>query len=243
MQINESRTIADMVTENIRTAHVFRKYGIDFCCGGGVSLRKASEKAKIDYEKLSEELLKVDTPVQVEQDFNNRRPDELADHISNVHHKYIEENIPLIIGYANRVVQVHGQHYPELIQIQRLFSEAVIELGGHTMKEENILFPFIKEMVRAEGEGITPEIPSFGTVDNPIKVMEQDHEEVAGIFRRIAALANGYTPPSGVCNTFRAFYSKLEEFNEDLQQHVHLESNILFPKAIELEKKLFPEED
>ena len=239
MDLQETKTVADFVTENIKTAHVFKKYGIDFCCGGGVSLKKAAEKAEVDYALLSADLLNVENSVTRANDFNHWELDFLVDHIFNVHHGYISESTPLIVQYAARVVEVHGEHFPELMEVQRLFSEVAVELGGHCKKEELILFPFIKKMLQAKRGGTKIERPRFDTVDNPIRIMETDHEEAGAIFRKIANLTKNYTPPAGACNTFRAFYSKLDEFEQDLHQHVHLENNILFPKAMKLERELF----
>ena len=238
MNTLESKTVADLVTENIKTAHIFKKYGIDFCCGGGISVKRAAEKASISYADLERDLLGVENTTGRADNYNSWKLDFLTDHIINVHHGYVEENIPLVAQYAARVVQVHGSHYPELVQIQQLFSEVSKELGAHMKKEELILFPFIKKMVKAKSEGTAFTPPHFGTVDNPIKMMEAEHEEAGEIFRRIAVLTNNYTPPQGACNTFRAFYAKLEEFEQDLHHHVHLENNILFPKALKLEKEL-----
>lgn len=243
MKIQETRTVAEMVTENIKTAHIFKKYGIDFCCGGGISIKRAAEKANVNFFVLERELLGIQKISGKEENYNSWSLDFLADHIVNVHHSYIEENIPLIVQYASRVVQVHSQDQPELIQIQRLFSEVAVDLGGHLKKEELILFPFIKKMVKAKKEGTPLEKPRFDTVDNPIKMMETDHEEAGYIFKRISTLSNNFTPPAGACNTYRAFYAKLEEFEQDLHQHVHLENNILFPKAIALEKELSLKEE
>ena len=238
MNTLESKTVADLVTENIQTAHIFKKYGIDFCCGGGINVKLAAEKAKIRYIDLEKELLDVENSTGRTNNYNSWKLDFLTDHIINFHHAYVQENIPLIYQYALRVVRVHGSNYPELLQVQRLFSEISGELRAHLKKEEENLFPFIKNMVKAQEEGNDFSPPDFGTVDNPIKMMETEHEEAGGILRQISALTNHYTPPQGACNTFRAFYAKLEEFEQDLHQHVHLENNILFPKALKLEKQL-----
>lgn len=238
MNTIETKTVADMVTENIKTAHVFKKYGIDFCCGGGVSIQKACEKANVNYEDLMKDLLGVENSVSHATNYNNWALDFLTDHIINVHHTYVEENIPLLIQYSDRVAKVHGHHYNELLEINALVHEVAGELSAHMKKEELILFPFIKKMVRAKKEGTELNPPHFGTVDNPIKMMEAEHEEAGEILRRIAELSNNYTPPQGACNTYRAFYAKLEEFEQDLHQHVHLENNILFPKSLKLEKEL-----
>lgn len=196
-------TVASLVSRNIKTAHVFKKFGIDFCCGGGVAIKTAAEKAKIDFNVLEAELKKVNNSTTSSYEYDNWALDFLVDHIVNIHHSYVMENIPLVIGYASRVVQVHSNDYPELIQIQRLFSELSIELSGHLKKEENIVFPFIKKLVKAEKEGTTFEKPDFGTIDNPIKIMEEDHQESGAIFKRIANLSKNFTPPAGACNTFR----------------------------------------
>ncbi len=234
----QEKTVADVVTENIKAAHIFKKYGIDFCCGGGISIKKACEKVKIDPSVLESEILSLDAVQDRTKDFNSWKLDFLTDHIVNIHHAYVEESMPLLLQYAQRVRQVHGHHYKELGEIEALVKKVVQELAAHMKKEELILFPFIKKLVKAEREG--SEIPEihFGTVENPIKMMEAEHEEAGEIMRRISELSNNYTPPQGACNTYRAFYSKLDEFEQDLHQHVHLENNILFPKALALEKKL-----
>jgi len=231
----EDKTVAEVVAENIKTAHVFKKYGIDFCCGGGISIDKACEKKDVDFEKLKAELLSVDEAPRA-YNYNAWELDFLIDHIINVHHSYVEESIPLILQYSNRVAEVHGHHYTEVLKINELFTEVANELASHMKKEEIILFPYIKKLIvlRKENAAITP--PPFGTVNNPIQMMESEHESAGDIFKEIATLTNNYTPPEGACNTFRALYAKLDEFEQDLHQHIHLENNILHPKAIQLEK-------
>lgn len=233
-----SRTVADLVTENIKTAHVFKKYGIDFCCGGGISIEKACEKAGLDQDVVINELLNVNSAVDRATNYNQWELDFLTDHIINVHHTYVEENIPLLLQYSDRVAKVHGHHYTELLEIKELVRKVSGELSAHMKKEELILFPFIKKLVKAKKEGSEAPQAPFGTVDNPIKMMEVEHEDAGEILRKIAQLSNNYTPPESACNTYRAFYAKLDEFEQDLHQHVHLENNILFPKALQLEKEL-----
>ncbi len=234
----QERTVADVVTENIKAAHIFKKHGIDFCCGGGISIARACEKAKVDPAVLEEELLNLDKVQDRAHDYNSWKLDFLTDHIINVHHAYVEESSPLLLQYSKRVNHVHGNHYTELAEIEALVTEVVQAMAAHQRKEELILFPFIKKLVAAEREN--GEVPAihFGTVENPIKMMEDEHEEAGEIMRKIAKLSNNYTPPQGACNTYRAFYAKLDEFEQDLHQHIHLENNILFPKALKLEKKL-----
>lgn len=234
----QERTVADVVTENIKAAHIFKKHGIDFCCGGGVSIQRACEKAKIDSSILLEELKNLDNAPDRAFDYNSWKLDFLADHIVNVHHHYVEESSPLLLQYSKRVNHVHGSHYTELTEIEELVTKVVQAMAGHQRKEELILFPFIKKLVKAEAEGT--EVPSthFGSVENPIHMMEEEHEEAGDILKRIAELSDNFTPPQGACNTYKAFYAKLAEFEEDLHQHIHLENNILFPKALKLENTL-----
>lgn len=237
MTIIDNKTVAEVVSENIKTAHVFKKYGIDFCCGGGISIDKACEKKNIDYAQLKAELLKVDDAPRA-YDYNKWELDFLIDHILNIHHTYVAESIPLIIQYSDRVAEVHGHHYTEVLEINKLFKEVADELASHMKKEEIILFPYIKELLRLKKENENLTTPPFGTVNNPIHMMESEHEAAGDIFKEIAWLTNNYSPPDEACNTFRALYAKLEEFENDLHQHIHLENNILHPKAIQLEKEL-----
>lgn len=233
-----TKTVAQMVTEDFRTAEVFKKFGIDFCCGGKQKIEDVCRKKGIDpadLEKaLREKLEKSDASAQ---NFNEWKLDFLADYIVNVHHKYVADNIPLLREFTAKVARVHGEAHSEVVEIARLFEAVASELEQHMMKEENILFPYIKELARAESSGpITS--PPFGTVGNPIRMMEMEHENAGNILKKIGELSNGFTPPPDACNTYRVSYLKLREFEMDLHQHIHLENNILFPKAIELESRL-----
>ena len=238
MIITENKTVAEVVTENIKTAHIFKKHGIDFCCGGGITIEKACSKNNVDYSVLESELKNIDISASRATNYDAWELDFLIDHIINVHHSYVLESIPLILQYANKVAKVHGHHYKEVVEINDLFTEVAKELSLHLEKEEIVLFPYVKELVKAKRENVKPVSPHFGVVNNPIQVMENEHEAAGDIFKKISKLSTNYTPPKEACNTFRALYSKLEEFEQDLHQHIHLENNILFPKSIQLEKEL-----
>ena len=144
----------------------------------------------------------------------------------------------MIIQYSDKVAKVHGHHYVEVVKINELFHEIANELNQHMKKEEMILFPYIKQIAEAKKNGTPLSSAPFGTVKNPIKMMEHEHDSAGDIIKEIAKLSNNFTPPESACNTFRALYSKLEEFQNDLFQHIHLENNILYPKAIKLELEL-----
>jgi len=238
MENIEEKTVAEIVTENIKTADVFKKNGIDFCCGGNVKVTEICEKKGVDFNTLKEEIYNMELQPSSAHDFNSWDLDFLADYILNTHHKYVVEANELIIQYSDKVAKVHGHHYTEVVEINRLFHALASELSMHMHKEEMMLFPYIKQLAVAKknGEEITP--PPFGTIQNPINMMEAEHVDAGDIISQLAALSNNFTPPPEACNTFRALYAKLEEYQNDLFQHIHLENNILFPKAIQLEKEL-----
>jgi regulator of cell morphogenesis and NO signaling len=152
----------------------------------------------------------------------------------NTHHSYVKKYLPEIRGYAAKVAKVHGGAHPELATIQTLVETLNAELLGHLHKEEAILFPFIKRLVKVEpGQNA---FSPFGTIQNPISVMELEHETAGGILEKIRALTNNYTLPADACASYSLLYRMLDEFENDLHTHVHLENNILFPKALALEK-------
>jgi len=238
MENLDIKTVAEAVTENIKTAHIFKKHGIDFCCGGGISISKACEKNGVDYNTIIKELKAIDKDASLMNNFDEWELDFLIDYIVNTHHKYVEENIVLLKQYGARVAKVHGHHYTELLEIEKIIYAISDELTVHMKKEELILFPFVKKLVAAKKNNTSVAIPHFGTVDNPIKMMEVEHDDAGEALRTISKLTNTYQTPDDACNTFKALYSKLEEFEDNLHQHVHLENNILFPKARKLETEL-----
>ncbi|RMH76286.1 MAG: iron-sulfur cluster repair di-iron protein, partial [Calditrichaeota bacterium] len=151
---------------------------------------------------------------------------------------YVRESIPLLREYTAKVARVHGDAHPEMVEIARCFEELAQEMEQHMMKEEQVLFPYIKQMVVAEKQGRLLPPPPFGTVQNPIRMMEMEHDRAGELMKQIRKLSRDFSPPEDACNTYRVTYHKLEEFEADLHQHVHLENNILFPGAIALEEKL-----
>lgn len=232
-------TIGQLVSKDFRKAEVFKKFGLDFCCGGKKTLTKACSEKGLDVVQIEKELKAVEEqPAQSSQDYNEWELDFLADYIVNTHHKYILRAIPTIFEYTQKVAKVHGERNPEAIEIANRFLKVVDELNRHMMKEENVLFPYIKILVSNKKQKVALEPSPFGTIENPIKMMETEHDEVGVLMENINKLSNGYTPPANACTTFRLSYAKLKEFEDDLHQHIHLENNILFPKAIALEKEV-----
>ena len=229
------KTIAEIVTEDFKKAAVFKKYGIDFCCGGKKSLKSVCEKKRLNLNEIIEELAQVDTRTESEIDqYNKWRLDHLVEHIVSKHHTYVSEQIPIIKAFITKVSRVHGEAHPETKTIAILFEQVAQELEHHMMKEERILFPYIKSL--AQGKNVE-EMP-FGSIQNPITMMEKEHEGAGLLFEKIGELTNNFTPPAYACNTFKASYHLLKEFENDLHVHIHLENNILFPKAIQLEHQI-----
>ncbi len=239
MKISNKDIIGEVVAKDYRTASVFKKAGIDFCCRGNRSIETVVEDEN-KMESLVAELNEVlDLKSQDQIDFQAWPLDLLADYIEKTHHRYVESKIQEIKPFLNKVAKVHGKNHPELMDIEMEFLTSAGELSMHMKKEELVLFPFIRKMVANEKQPDSIEEPHFGSVQNPVEMMKEEHDAEGERFRRIAKLSNDYPPPADACNTFRVTYSMLQEFEENLHQHIHLENNILFPKALKLEEKLF----
>ncbi len=236
-ELLKTRKVAELVNEDIKSAHVFKKYGIDFCCGGGVSIEKACEKKQVDLNLLLDELDQALRSTRTEVHYTDWSPGRLIGHIEQVHHRYVRESIPMILQYAAKVEGVHGQTHQALFMIHRVFKALADELMLHMAKEEGVLFPYIQRLDSASGTTGAEALPPFGTVRNPIAMMEQEHDEAGAMLADLEQLTNHFTPPDWACNTFRALYHKLEEFQDDLHLHIHLENNVLFPKALQLESR------
>lgn len=234
----KEKTIGEIVSDDYRKAEVFKKFKIDFCCGGKKTIAQACIDKGVDLIELKKELRDIDSQSKSpSQRYNTWPLDFLVDYILNTHHSYVSESIPLLLEYTKKVAKVHGAEHVEMIVVAEKIQDAANELTSHMYKEEKILFPYIKKLVSAQAssEKINRE---FGGILNPIQAMEHEHELVGDIFKTIRSVTNNYTPPADACNTFRVTLKKLEEFEDDLHQHIHLENNILFPKSEELEKRI-----
>lgn len=234
MKITAQTIIGDLVAQDYRTASVFKKEGIDFCCSGNRSIEEACSKKGIDSSSVLKTLEAVMTESSHQNtDYKSWPLDLLADYVEKKHHRYVKDKIVEIVPYLTKVASVHGSNHPELLEVLELFTGCAAELTAHMQKEEQILFPFVSAMVAGTGAK-----PAFGSVQNPIRVMMDEHTAEGERFRKIAALTNNYQAPSDACNTYRVTYALLKEFEDDLQLHIHLENNILFPQAVLLEEKL-----
>ncbi|HSH66391.1 MAG TPA: iron-sulfur cluster repair di-iron protein [Bacteroidia bacterium] len=224
-------TLGEIVAKDMHKAQIFKKHGIDFCCGGKKTVKQACAEKGLDVTLVEQELQqaeKIGTTRPLP--YNEWSLDFLADYIVNTHHAYVKKNMPDIRAYASKVAKVHGNHHPELVPIHQLVEDINAEFTAHMMKEEQILFPAIKAMALSKNNG-----SSFGSVKAPINMMEIEHESAGKNMEKIRELSDNYTLPEDACASYSLLYRMLAEFEEDLHTHVHLENNILFPKALELE--------
>jgi len=236
MELTKERIVGQLVAEDYRTATVFKNYEIDFCCNGNKTIAEACKQKNIDTRELIEKLQQVlATNQKGNTDFTAWPLDLLADYIEKNHHRFVRKKIEEITPLLHKVVKVHGDRHPELISIQELFTESAADLTMHMQKEEKVLFPFIRQMVEAEGNSVKAH---FGTVQKPIAMMNHEHDVEGERFRKISGLSNNYIPPDDACGTYKVTYALLKEFEDDLYLHIHLENNILFPEAIKMEASM-----
>jgi len=230
-----SITIGDVVAGDFRTAQVFQKYGIDFCCGGNVTVATACREKDIDAAQLQRELEQVVAePLDRSQNYSAWDLPFLADYIVNTHHVYLKENTDVIASYARKIAQVHGALHPEVIEIADVFDKIARDMAQHLRDEEERLFPAIKKIAARKKEGAAPDSGDIEELGKVLASLGHDHDEIGAATHAIRSLAKDYLVPEGVCNTFVVTYKKLKEFEDDLHKHVHLENNILFPKAARL---------
>lgn len=222
-----SRTIGEIVANDFRTASVFKNAGIDFCCGGNKSISDACREKGTDESVILQQLVTIsETPVAGAQNFNEWEPGFLCEYIVNTHHKFVLKNLPEIVFYTQKIADVHGNHHPELHEVSSLFSKINDELLQHLKNEEEILFPAIKQAQH----NLTA--PLKNTIITEINRMQGEHEFAGGAMDRINILTKNYLIPEDSCNTYKVTLQLLEQFEDDLHIHVHLENNILYKKAM-----------
>lgn len=232
-----SATVGDIVANDYRTAAVFEQFGIDFCCGGRRSLSDACQTASADPDAVRRALDALPHDVSSEGDVTRWPIQRLVDHIVATHHAYVRSALPTIARYLEKLVDVHGARHPELVRVQSHFESMRSDLEQHMMKEEQVLFPYVKDL--AERDGTCGQMLSpFGTVANPIRMMEREHREAADELAAMRELTNGYVKPDDGCTTYAVCMAELARFEQDLHLHVHLENNVLFPRALRLEEEI-----
>ncbi len=229
MNTNKQSSIGEIVANDFRAATLFKEAGIDFCCGGNKSISEACMEKGADVSRLIQQLETLaQTPVSSAMNFKEWDLGFLSDYIVNTHHKFVLKNMPELVFYTQKIADVHGAHHPELIEVADLFAKINEELLQHLKNEEEVLFPAIK----AAAINPSPEVKSI--IISEITRMQGEHEFAGGAMDKINVLTQNYLVPADACNTYRVSLQLLEQFEDDLHVHVHLENNILYPKALKL---------
>jgi regulator of cell morphogenesis and NO signaling len=242
MSVIVEKTVRELALENPAATRVFEKLGIDYCCGGNKSLAEACRAAKLPMEQVLESLEVAEhsaRAARVAQNHHTWQTEPLADlvaHIKNTHHQYTRDEIARLGPLFDKVCAVHGKNHPELLDVRDNFRALAQELTTHLMKEEMVLFPYLVRMEESviQKEPVLP--PPFGSVQNPISMMEHEHDSAGNALRAMRQASSGYAPPTDACVSYQTLYQALADFEADLHQHIHLENNILFPRAIAMEQ-------
>lgn len=218
------RTVRELVAERPGRSRIFQEFQIDFCCQGGRTLREACERKGVAIEEALARLEAEQASSSLPKDNPADLPlHDLADYIVEIHHGFLRRELPRLGAMATRVAQVHGGHTPSVVEVSQVFDGLFSELNSHMMKEEQILFPAISALSR---DRATP-MP----LDGPIHCMIHEHATAGDALARLRELTDGYQPPTGACNTWRALFAGLADLEEDLHRHIHLENHVLFPGA------------
>jgi regulator of cell morphogenesis and NO signaling len=238
MQTTLEKTVREIALENPSSIRVFESLGIDYCCGGKRPLTEACIRANVDYDRTLELLEKVksDSATPAAGEWTEKPLAAIVAHIVETHHAYVRQETARIGNLLTKVISKHAASHPELIQIEQLFSAVGQELATHMLKEEQVLFPYVVRMEEAVKSGEAVPTAFFGSVKRPIANMVAEHDDAGALLAQIRELSHGYVAPDGACPTFLALFRGLEEFERDLHHHVHLENNILFPRAVEMEQ-------
>lgn len=233
--LNLDVTVGELVAERAGRSRIFEELGIDYCCGGRKPLEQACAELGLDLQQVLQQLEESDRePVPDERDWTQAKMTELADHIEQTHHVYLRNELPRLTELTGKVGRVHGENHPELVEVNSVFLGLRAELESHMQKEEQILFPIIRELESADAaRGF-----HCGSVNNPIRVMEHEHDNAGRALSRLRELTGGYQVPGDACGTYRAMLDALEHLEKDLHLHIHKENNILFPRASRREAEL-----
>jgi regulator of cell morphogenesis and NO signaling len=239
MSVMTARTVRELAVENPAATRVFEKFGIDYCCGGNQLLEQACGKSGVAVDDVVDALeMEAETARAASQirEWQDEALSDLVAHIKSTHHKFTREETVRLSALLHKVCSVHGKNHPELFEVQSAFAGLAQELTMHMMKEDMVLFPYIVRMEQAviQREPVVP--APFGTVENPVAMMEHEHDSAGNALRAMRKASNDFALPADACISYRTLYGALQAFEADLHQHIHLENNILFPRAIAMEK-------
>jgi regulator of cell morphogenesis and NO signaling len=236
MNITGETKVKEIAAANPRATRILEQAGVDYCCGGNKSLHDACAHVGVSEEEITERLRENNADVEpADKNWASAPLGDLTQHIREKHHRYVREAVQRVPALLTRVKTKHGNNHPEIAEIEDLFLKIGRDMTMHMQTEEQILFPYIEALGRAANGEAVLEPPFFQTVRNPVQAMMEEHDAAAALVNRIHAASSAYTPPANACASYQALYRDLQEFEADLHEHVHLENNILFPRAIEME--------
>ena len=237
----QTKTIREIALEAPSTVRIFENHKIDFCCGGRIPFIEACSNAGADPLNVLTDLEHaLNRPDLADADpIEKKNAADLIDHIVCTHHLFTRNEVERLKPLADKVATRHGELHTELLEIREIVHRLGDDLMVHMQKEEMMLFPYIQRLERANTSNTVPMIPPFGTVNNPVRMMIFEHDQAGEMLKKIRALSSDYTTPADCCPSYTGLYAGLEDLEKDLHRHIHLENNILFPKAIELEQQLF----
>lgn len=238
MNINVASTVRDLAVTVPGATRVFEKLGIDYCCGGHRTLADACVKANVPVEQVTESLAQSDQAQAKEPEWSAASMTALIQHIVEKHHTFMKEELPRLEKLMNKVCAVHGESHPELLKLKTVFLELKHELDPHLLKEEQVLFPYLTNLEIALAHQSGAPRAFFGTVQNPVRMMTQEHEAAGDWLKEMREITNNYAVPAEACMSYQTLYQALADFEADLHQHIHLENNLLFPKAITAEREV-----
>jgi regulator of cell morphogenesis and NO signaling len=231
--LNLRTTVGEWVAKHPHSSRIFEAMKIDYCCGGGKSLEQACSDRQLDPSAVLSRLQAIveEGTLERSQDWTRASLGDLCDHIEQLHHAYLRTVLPHLTDLIAKVVNAHGTHHRELAELQQVFTGLRAELEPHMFKEERILFPAIRQLEQSSTRPMFP----FGTLDNPIRMMEHEHDNAGNALEQIRLLTKDFQPPEDACHSYRAMLDELSDLESNMHQHVHKENNILFPRARALE--------
>jgi regulator of cell morphogenesis and NO signaling len=239
MKINKSKTVGELAVEFPAATRVFEQAGIDYCCGGGESFEKACAAAGVAADEVVRMLEVSDqSPAQPEQAWQTQPLWALTSYIVTRHHSFTKAELARLDELLEKVRSVHGQNHPELVLLQGVFRDLKHEMTTHMQKEEMVLFPYIDQLDEAARQGKPKPVAFFGTVANPVRMMMMEHDAAGDMLKQMREVSHDFRVPPDGCISYSTVYQAIEAFEEDLHQHIHLENNILFPRALEMESKM-----
>jgi regulator of cell morphogenesis and NO signaling len=239
--INSSMTVREVAIDVPQSTRLFEKLKIDYCCGGNRSLAEACNSAGLEVDDVLGMLKTASHEGKSENstvDFQQLPIADLVGHILSTHHVYTKDEMIRLDSLIKKVISAHGENHPELRTVGELFEGLAADLTPHMFKEEQVLFPYISALAKANAENHAAPFAPFGTVNNPVRRMMMEHDAVGEILRDLRNVTSNYTVPSDGCISYRTLYAALEALEKDLHRHIHLENNILFPRAVALEAQL-----